>query len=124
MVLKHGDLQPGQCISVDQYVSTVQGRLPHTFGKERNGYTCGTLFVDHASGKFFNFCQISNNANKTIRNKVKLEGLAQEASIQIKAFHAVNGIFASAAFKDNCKSKHQKLTFSSVGAHHQNRIAE
>jgi hypothetical protein len=53
MTLKTNDLQPGSCISADHYFSPIQGRLPHSFGRERTGYTCGSLFVDHASGKFF-----------------------------------------------------------------------
>ena len=56
-VLKRSHLVPGSCISVDHYMSPVMGRLPHTFGKERVGYSCGTLFIDHASGKIVNFCQ-------------------------------------------------------------------
>jgi hypothetical protein len=49
------------------------GRLPHTFGHERIGYSCGTLFVDHASGKILNFCQYSTNADETITNKHRLD---------------------------------------------------
>jgi hypothetical protein len=123
-ILKRGHLEPGDCISIDQYVSKVQGRLPHTFGRERHGYTCGTLFVDHASGKIFNFCQLSNNAIETLSTKSRLEALAREDSVTIKKFHTDNGIFASAAFKEDCNSKKQKLTFSGVGAHHQNGVAE
>jgi len=123
-VLKRGHLEPGDCISIDQYVSKVQGRLPFTFGRERNGYTCGTLFIDHASGKIFNFCQLSNNANETLSSKSRLEAFAREESVTIKKFHTDNGIFASAAFKEDCNLKKQKLTFSGVGAHHQNGVAE
>ena len=123
-ILKRGHLEPGDCISIDQYVSKVQGRLPWTFGRERHGYTCGTLFVDHASGKIFNFCQLSNNAIETLSSKSRLEALAQEESVTIKKFHTDNGIFASSDFKEDCDSKGQKLTFSGVGAHHQNGIAE
>ena len=64
--LKTNHLAPGDCVSADHYFSPVPGRLPHTFGRKRMGYTCGSLFVDHASGKIFNFTQYSNNANKTI----------------------------------------------------------
>ena len=50
-VLKQDHLQPGNCMSADHYASPIIGWLPHTFGKERIGYTCCSLFVDHASGK-------------------------------------------------------------------------
>jgi len=57
-------------------MSSVMGCLPHIFGRERIGYSCGTLFVDHASGKLFNFCQSSTNADETISSKRHLESLA------------------------------------------------
>jgi hypothetical protein len=103
-ILKRGHTQCGDCVLVDQYVSTVQGRLPHTFGRERHRYTCGTLFVDQASGKIFNFCQLSNNAAKTIKSKSCSETIAQNNSFNIKAHHMDNEIFASAAFKNDCTS--------------------
>jgi hypothetical protein len=67
-VLKQDHLKPGDCISANHYFSPIIGRIPHTFGKERNSYTCGSLFVDHASGKIFNFPQYSTNAFETIKN--------------------------------------------------------
>ena len=33
--LKKNTMQPGACISTDQYVSSVPGHLPHTYGKEK-----------------------------------------------------------------------------------------
>jgi transposase InsO family protein len=105
-------------------MSSVMGRLPHTFGRERIGYSCGTLFVDHASGKLFNFCQYSTNANETISSKRRLESLACQEGITIKEYHADNGVFASNAFKDECDSLNQQYSYSGVGAHHQNGIAE
>jgi hypothetical protein len=80
--------------------------------------------VNHAIGKIFNFCQLFNNAAKTIKSKSCFEALAQHKSFNIKAYHTDNGIFASAAIKNVCTSKHQQLTFSGVGAHHQNGFAK
>ena len=82
-VLKEGDTQPGDCISVDHYQSSAPGRLPTTFGRKRQGYTCGSLFVDHASGKLFNFCQLSTNADKTIASKHKLEAEAGASGVAV-----------------------------------------
>jgi hypothetical protein len=100
------------------------GCLPRTFGGERIGYSCGTLFVDHASGKLFNFCQYSTNAVETISSKHRLESLARQEGIFIKTYHADNGFFALNAFKEDCASLDQRYSFSGVGAHHQNGIAE
>jgi hypothetical protein len=33
MMLKRGDLRPGQMVSLDQYMGSIPGRLPHTKGK-------------------------------------------------------------------------------------------
>ena len=35
MMLHHEHLQPGDCVSLDQYESSIPGRLPHTYGKEK-----------------------------------------------------------------------------------------
>jgi hypothetical protein len=51
--LKRNNLVPGAWVSIDHYISTTQERLPHTFGQEKTGYSCGALFVDHASEKYF-----------------------------------------------------------------------
>jgi hypothetical protein len=53
-----------------------------------------------------------------------LERLAIEEGIHIRHYHADNGVFASDAFKHDCKFYSQKLSFSGVGAHHQNGVAE
>jgi hypothetical protein len=72
----------------------------------------------------FNFCQYSTNANETISSKCCLSSLARQEGITIKEYHADNGVFASNVFKDDCDSLHQQYSFSGVGAHHQNGIAE
>jgi hypothetical protein len=98
-MLKKDHLLTGSCTSVVHYMSSVMGRLPHTFCKERIGYSCGTLLVYHASGKLFIFCQFSNNSSETINSKQCLESLARQEGIAIKKYHADNGVFASKAFK-------------------------
>jgi hypothetical protein len=122
--LKSNHLTPGDCVSADHYFSPVPSCLSHTFGKECVGYTCGSLFVDHASGKIFNFPQYSNNANKTIQCAQRLESMARDEGFRIKAYHSDNGVFAAADFQEYCKQQQQKFSFSGVGAKHQNGIAE
>lgn len=124
MTLKRNHVKPGDCISADHYLSPISGRLYTSFGRERQGYTCGTLFVDHASGKIFNFPQFSTNAADTIDSKRMLERFARKEGILVKAYHSDNEVFASEAFKSDCVFHGQKLTFSGVGAHHQNGVAE
>ena len=61
MMLRHEHLQPGNCVSLNQYESSIPGCLPHTYGKEKKGdqYYGGTLFVDHASSMVFIQHQVS-----------------------------------------------------------------
>jgi hypothetical protein len=99
------------------------GPLTHTFGREQMGYYCGTLFVNHASGKLFNCGQYSTNAVETISCKRHLESLAQQEGISIKKYHADNGVFALNVFKEDCALLDQRYLFSGVRAHHQNGIA-
>jgi hypothetical protein len=124
MTLKTNNLQPGSCISADHYFSPIQGRLPHSFSWEQTGYTCGSLFVDHASRKIFNFPQYSNTADETIKSAMKLEAMARDEGFKIKEYHSDNGIFSSADFKTHCDHLQTKYTFSGVGAKHMSGIAE
>lgn len=82
-ILKQGHTLPGDCISADHYLSPHQGCLYGTFGREREGYTCGTLFVGHASGKIFKFPQYSTTAAETVKSKRNLERLALEDGIMV-----------------------------------------
>jgi hypothetical protein len=80
--------------------------------------------VDHASGKIFNVCQYSTNANKTISSKQQLESKANQEGKESKKYHADDGIFVSKAFKEECDLKEQGYSFSGVGVHHQNGVAK
>jgi hypothetical protein len=111
-------------MSADHYISPIPGHLYTSFGREQRGYSCGTLFVDHASGKIFNFPQLSTTTAETVRSKHTLERLAHDEGIVIKHYHSDNGVFASTAFRADCESQSQQISFSGVGAHHQNGIAE
>ena len=120
--LKAGHTKPGDCVSADHYISAVPGRIAS--GRAKDGITCGTLFVDHGSGKIFNYCQFSTDAVETIQSKHKLEDEAKREGFSVKKYHSDNGVFASEAFKKDCDSKSQTYSFSGVGAHHQNGVAE
>jgi hypothetical protein len=61
---------------------------------------------------------------ETISSKYQLESLAQQEGFTIQEYHANNGVFASKAFHDNCDFLNEKYSFSGIGAHHQNGIAE
>jgi hypothetical protein len=126
MKLKKRHLAPGHCISVDHYVSPVRGRSVSGYGATTStkGYTGGSLYVDHASGRIFHYPQSDLTADSTIQGKQLLEEEAKAVNVTVKAYHSDNGIFASQEFKDHCKGQKQELSFSGVGGHHQNGVAE
>ncbi len=94
------------------------------YGREKQQYSCGTLFIDHETGKIFNYCQFSNDAKETISSKHHLEWLAQEEGFQIIGYHADNGVNAYKCFKDDCETQEQTIDFSGVGGQHQNGVTE
>ncbi len=103
--LKQGHVEQGDCISADHYMPAVLGRLEHTYGREKQQCRCGTLFIDHTTGKIFNYCQFSNDAEEIIISKHHIERLAREEGFQIKGYHADNSVFASKHFKDDCETQ-------------------
>ena len=67
-LLKIKDLAPGARVSVDQYESSVRGRLATSKGKESFGhkYGGGTIFCDHATGYIQCYHQVSLRATDTV----------------------------------------------------------
>lgn len=125
-ILSANNLLPGQCLSVDQYESSVRGRLPSTRGREppQQQYCGGTLFIDHASGRMFIEHQVTLSASKTILSKRLVEQEARSCGIEIDQYHTDNGIFKSKAFDAELLDHRQGTDRSGVGAHHQNGRAE
>jgi hypothetical protein len=120
------NLRPGGCISTDQFVSSIPGRLPTSFGKEaaHEMFTGGTVFVDDASGYFHVENQVSLSAAETIRAKHRFERSAIQGGVQILGYRGDNGIYRSRDFSNDLLRLGQSIKFSGVGAHHQNGIAE
>ena len=98
------------------FASPFTQNVGRSYGREKTSYTCGSLFVDHASGKVFNFSQMSTTANETIQSKQRLEALARQECFDIKTYHSDNGIFASKAWKADCDQQLQTYSYSGVGA--------
>ena len=125
-ILRVDDLEPGDCMSVDQYESSVRGRLPHTRGRERqsNRYCGGTLFYDHASSKIFVRHQVSLGGTDAVESKRSVERECLSEGVMPKKYHADNGVFASKDFEDSLLERNQTLKLCGVGAKHQNAVAE
>ena len=123
MVLKQGDLKPGDYISTDHFFSSVTGRLLDS-DNTSTGYNCGSIFVDHASGRIFVYPQFSSDAPETIDNKHHLEAKASVDGVRIRKYHSDNGVFASKAVKEDCRLQSQRYDFSAPYACFQNGVAE
>ena len=82
------------------------------------------MFDDHASGKVFNFCQVSTGAAEIAESKHTVEYFTQDEGFKIKLCHSDNGIFSLAEFTSDCEKLDQKTNYSGVGAQHQNGLAE
>ncbi len=112
------------CLCWSLHVLSHGTLTTHLFLRKWIGYSCGTLFVKHASRKLFNFCQYSTNAVEIISSKCCLKSFAQQEGISIKKYHADNGVFALNTFKEDYALLDQRYLFRGAGAHHQNGIAE
>ena len=125
-VLKQERLEPGDCVAVDQFVVRQGGRLFTTSGREReeDRFKGGTIFVDMATGKMFVKFQVSLGTQETLLAKACFEKDAALHGVKIKNYHTDNGVFTARDFIAHVHESDQRITFSGVGAHHQNGIAE
>ena len=126
-VLAWDKYEVGDFVSMDQFVVKTPGRQLDGYGREgeNNRYHGGTIFNDAASGIIWVENQISLGAGDTIMAKeVFEEWLREKAWVEIKHYHSDNGVFTAEVFREDCKEKHQKQSFSGVGAQHQNAKAE
>ena len=120
--LTSDDLNPGDKVSCDQYMSPSKGRLLHTKGQESSSkqYVGGTIFIDHATNFLFTNHQVNLTAASTVESKHKCESMFDEFGVQIKQYAADNHPFRSKAWVSDCALQRQLPTkHSGVGAHHQ-----
>jgi hypothetical protein len=125
--IKAGDCTPGQRVSIDHYESHVKGRLWRSYGKTRQEqmYCGGTIFVDHTSGLIHVEHQVSFGAMDTLVAKKSFERMALNNGVAIQRYHGDNGsAFTSHDITRHINDMKQGLSFSGVGAHHQNGVAE
>ena len=117
--------KPGECVSVDQMVSTQVGFFAQMKGKlTLHRYRGATIFVDHFSRLRFIHLMRDSSSEETIKAKRAFEQFAADHGVKILHYHCDNGRFADNAFKGSCESARQRLTFCGVNAHFQNGIAE
>ena len=126
-VLAADQYDPGDFVSMDQFVVRTPGRLPSGYGREaqENQYHGGTIFNDAATGIIWAENQVSLGAGKTILSKTEFEEWLWElACVEISHYRSDNGVFQAEEFKADFNYKNQKQSFSGVGAQHPNARAE
>jgi hypothetical protein len=124
--LKSEDLFPGQRVSMDHFICSSKGRLYSSHGKssERDMYSGGCIFVDHASGYIHVEHQVTFTAAHTLQSKHRFERKLRNLGVIVLAYQSDNGTFSAAEFVEEIHRNKQEIRFSGVGAHHQNGVAE
>ena len=116
---------PGAVVSIDQLESPVPGFVPIAKGQPTvRRYRGASVVVDHASDFTYVHMHQHLTMDETIDAKHAFERLAEQHGVRILHYHCNNGRFADKAFVDDVRAAHQTITFCSIGAHHQNGIAE
>jgi hypothetical protein len=83
--------KPGECISVNQMMSTEVGFYAQLKGKlTKKHYKCATVFVDHYSHLCFVHLQLNYKSDKTLAAKLALEQHAAEHRVEILHYQCDN----------------------------------
>ena len=127
-MLRKENLLLGQCISVDHFVCSTNGRLFTSRGKTsalERLYCGGCLFVDHASGFVHVEHQSSLSSHDTMRAKEKFELFCRDHGVLPQKYMSDNAsAFTSKSFTDHLRIYRQWNSFAGAGAHHHNGISE
>ena len=90
----------------------------------RDRINSACVFIDHVSGLCYSHLQTSVDTAQTIAAKKGYEIYAKSHGVDVRNYHADNGIFATKGFRDEVNDCNQNISYCAVGAHHQNGIAE
>jgi hypothetical protein len=121
-----GALSPGNVVHLEQYMPVLPGCLPHTFGKEnpKSRLTDGTILVDEKMGFIHHHHQVSLSDGEILKGNNTFEKGAAQLGVKIRTFKSDNAHFSPVEFRNDIANKGQDITFSGVGAHRQNGVAE
>jgi hypothetical protein len=117
--------QAGECISVDQMISTILGLIAQMKGiPTRSRYQIATVFVNHFSDYTFVHFQSNTTSMETTQAKHEFERHASGAGVTVKRYHADNGRFVDNMWTNDMKLKNQVITLCGINAHRQNGKVE
>ena len=125
-ILSKGELQPGDLVFTDQFVSSLCGRFYNRQGKMNTRFELrgGTVFYDAASRYIHLTNQVGFTAYETIESKHRFEREAHSSGIYIKKYCSDNGVYTSKEFINCLDQQNQTIRHSGVGGHHHNGPAE
>jgi len=122
---KRSNLKPGEVVSIDQLESSTPGFIGQMTGILTTKRIVGsTIYVDHASDLSYIYHHTALTSEETVKGKEAFEAYAKTHGVNIIHYHADNGRFKDKGFSQSIEKKNQTISFSGVGAHHQNGIAE
>ena len=126
MAIRRDAREAGSDVSMDQWIVSTLGRLPHTKGKEqdKDRYHGGTIYFDHHSAYIHLEPQVSLAIGETLEGKHRFEAFAARHGVKLRNFRTDNHPFNSKEFLEDLDLQDQTITFSGVGAHHQAGVAE
>ena len=107
--------RPGDCVSVDQSIAGTPGLIAQLAGfmtKER--YRVATVFVDHYSNLGYTYYQKTSSVEETLKAKEAFERYAASRGVNIRHYHADNGVFAATRWVEDCYRKGQGITLSLI----------
>jgi hypothetical protein len=119
------NLNPGDCVSVDQIISSEPGYVDVFHGKPTTArYHAASLYTDHASRFMFLKCHYSTGGTEAVDGKRRFEQFASSCGVKVKSYRADNGIMAKRDYLQNIEENQQSITLAGVNNHSQNGIAE
>ncbi len=104
------------CLSQHDDLSNTRLGCPDLNPHARNTSNAA-VYVDQATRLGFNWLQKSVDVQHTMEGKLAFEQFCQLHGIQVRHYHANNGIFASNTWSLSCQDQSQGLSFAGVGTH-------
>jgi hypothetical protein len=122
---KDSIVSPGDFVALDQMISKIPGLIPFTSGRRsKRRFTCSNMHVDAVSKFIFSDLKESTNGVQAVKSKEAFEELTRNNDVHINHYRCDNGIYQSKLFTTHVSIEGQSQSFSGIGAHWQNALAE
>ncbi len=116
---------PGQTVGIDHLVSAQPGLVPQNKGTlTRARVWAASVFVDYVTKFVYVALMTDQSAEASVEAKHAFEHFCGTRNVEVKHYHADNGVFGDSLFMEDIKKSMQRISFCGVNAHHQNGITE